>query len=413
MSALQSPNFRRYFAGQAVSVVGTWMQKMTQAWVVLELSGSATLVGITAAFQHLPTLLAGPLGGVVVDRMNKHRLLMWTQGAAGLLALILAALTLSGLLRVWMVMLLAAALGTIHTIDKPARYGLVMEMVQAKDLTNAVALNNVIINSGMFIGPAIAGIFIELFGSGFSFLANGLSYVAALVALGAIRTGRLIPSQPVARAPGQVREGLRYLRTDPMLLATVILSAVAGLFAFEWSVTLPALVHESYDGQAGAFGAMYSAMGLGAVVGGLSIAARARPSMTYVVRSCQVLGVMIIGFAATRSLPLALAVLGIVGASSITFRSVATSLLQIRSEPQMRGRVISLMVFGTAGMRPIGAPIQGWLCDTYGARFTIVLGGALLLLASLVIALMFRRMAKRVATHERGSDVPGPAGDTH
>lgn len=390
-ASLRNRNFRLYFSGQLVSVCGTWMQKLGQAWLVLELSGSGTLLGVTAALQHLPTLLAGPWGGLLADRLSKRRILLWTQGGAGLLGLLLAALTWTGAVQVWMVLVLALALGTVHSLDKPTRHTFVMEMVGPKQLTNAIALNSVVVHTGMLVGPALGGMLISHIGLAPSFLLNGLSYGAVVAALLLMDTSALSSASPATRAKGQVRAGLGYVRRTPGLIGPILLMAALGMFAFEWSVTLPLLAVEAFDGEASTFGLMFSAIGVGAVVGGLGVAGYMRSTAGSLALTALLLGLMMAGVAAAPSYGFALVVLVLVGAATIAVRAAATSLLQLNAVPEMRGRVMALLAVSTSGMRPIGAPIVGWVGETFGPRPAVALGAVSTATAAITMYLYLRR----------------------
>lgn len=352
-------NYRLYFSGHVISDAGTWMQKVGQAWLVLELTGSGTLLGVTFAIQHLPILLIGVWGGLLADRLDKRRLLMVTYGLAGLLALVLGLLTATGVVTLWMVLALALGLGVIDALEKPARHTFVIEMVGPGHLTNAITLSSVVTNTGKVAGPSLAGILIATVGLASSFLVNAGSYLVAVAALALMRRHELTPVEPTRRSSGQLREGLRYVRGTPQLLAPLLLLTVAGTLAYEWAVTLPLLARDAFHGDAQVFGLMFSAMGVGAVVGGLAVAGRLLPSARQLLRLAWVFGGLVVAAASAPTVPVVLVVLVGVGAASIAFRSVAMSWLQLESSPQMRGRVMSLLIVATAGTTPIGAPLVG------------------------------------------------------
>jgi MFS family permease len=389
--SLSVRNYRLYFGGHAISEVGTWMQKVGQAWLVLELTGSGTLLGVTFAIQHLPILVIGPWGGLLADRLNKRRLLTVTNGVAGLLALVLGTLTATGLVELWMVLALALGLGVTNALEKPARHTFVIEMVGPSHLTNAITLNSVVTNTGKVVGPSLAGILIATIGLASSFLVNAASYLAVVTALALMRRRELTPVDPMRRARGQLREGFGYVLRTPGLLGPLVLMTVAGMLAYEWSVTLPLLARDAFDGDARVFGMMFSAMGVGAVVGGLAVAGRLAPSARQLLKLAGVFGVLIVVLACAPTLQVALGLLIGVGAASIAFRSVAMSWIQLESSPQMRGRVMSLLVVATAGTTPIGAPLVGWLAELYGARVAVGLGGVGTVLAGSLVLLYLRR----------------------
>jgi MFS family permease len=274
--SLKIRNYRLYFDGQALSMTGTWMQRVGTAWLVLELTGSGTLLGVTMALQELPTLLIGPWGGLLADRRDKRQLLLWTQSVAGLLALALAVLVSTGLIEVWMVMALAFAYGITSALAWPARQSFVPELVGPQLLTNAILLNSVTTNVAKAVGPALAGILIATVGLATTFYANAVSYVAVVLALVFMRRAELLSSAPARRVRGQLREGLVYVRSNPLLLGVLMLMSVSGMLAYEWTVTLPLFARDAFGGDADTFGIMFSAMGCGAVLGG-TLAASGRP----------------------------------------------------------------------------------------------------------------------------------------
>lgn len=391
--AFGNRNFRIYFGGHAVSVTGEWMQKVAQAWLVLELSGSGTLLGVTAALQHLPMLLMGPWGGLLADRMNKRRLLMWTQSTAGLLALALGSLTLNGAITVGMVLALACGLGITKALDHPARQTFAIEMVGADDATNAISLNNVAHNVAKIVGPAVAGVLIAALGLAASFFVNAASYLVVVAALVAMRVGELQPSVPARRRPGQVREGFAYVRRTPRLVAPLALVTVSGLFAYEWQVTLPLFAQDVFDGDAQVLGVMFSTMGVGAVVGGLLVAGSRKPTAGVLLTSAGVLGVLLVAVSLAPTFETALMVLAVLGGASIAFRALATSFLQLEARPEMRGRVMALLGVAFFGTTPIGGPLAGWIAETMGIRVALALGGVATLVAAAGARWYLRRCA--------------------
>lgn len=275
-SSLANPNYRRYTRGQAISLAGTWMQMIAQSWLVLELTGSATALGTVIALQTLPTLLLGPYAGVIADRMDKRRLMIGLQAAMGVLALALGLLTITGVVTLWQVYVLALLLGIDNCFENPARQSFVLEMVGPDDLRNAVSLNSVMVNVARVVGPAIAGIVISLGGIGLCFLLNAASFVAVIVSLVRLDTAALLPSIPAPRAPGQLREGFAYVRSTPALAVPLLMMALVGCLAYEFQVVLPVLAQQTFAGDARTYGFLTAAMGLGAVVGGLYVAAWGR-----------------------------------------------------------------------------------------------------------------------------------------
>jgi MFS family permease len=395
-SSLENRNYRKFFAGHALSSVGLWMQRIGQAWLVLELTGSGTILGVTAALQHLPILLLGPWGGLLADRMNQRRLLLWTESLSGLCALTLGVLASTGLVQIWMVLALAVGLGAADAMSRAAKKSFIYEMVGPGLLTNAVTLHAVMFNAAKVIGPAIAGILIATVGIAASFYANAASYLGFAIALALIPAGDLKPAERAVRGRGQLREGLRYVVATPQLSAPLLLMAVSGMFAYEWAVTLPLLAVGAFGGDAQTFGVMFSAMGAGAVVGGLIVAGSLVPSRRNMLRLAWLFSGLVLLVAVTPSLPVVLAVLVVLGGASVALRSVATALLQIRAAPQMRGRVMSLLAVAIGGTTPIGAPLVGWIGEAFGARYPFALGGLASAAATLAAIWLLRRHRRRL-----------------
>jgi MFS family permease len=381
-SALAVRNFRLYFGGQVISVSGTWMQRVAQSWLVLELTGSGVAVGGVTAFQFLPILLVAPMGGLIADRMDKRRVLYVSQSLAGLIALTLGLLVLTDRVELWMVYALALALGVVGSFDNPARNAFVMEMVGRSRLTNAVGLNSVLVNSARIIGPAVGGLLIVTVGIGICFVINAFSYLALIGALLLMREREIERSEPEPRRRGQLREALAYVWRDPVLRVPLVMMGVVGLFVYEFEVILPLLARFTFGGDADTFGAMFAAMGLGAVLGGLYTATRGeRPARTLIWMAYAV-GAAVAVTALMPSLWMALMTLVAVGATTTAFLTLGNAVMQLHSVPEMRGRVMALRAAAVLGSRPIGAPIVGWIGEHFGPRFGLGLGA----MAALAVA---------------------------
>lgn len=390
-SSLRVRNYRLYFGAQMISLSGTWMQGVAQAWLVLKLTGSGTALGFVTALQFLPVLLFGPVGGLVADRFDKRRVLYGTQTVAGLLALVLGLVVATGTVQLWMVYALAAGLGFVNLIDNPARQTFVLEMVGPEELANAVTLNSVMVNLARVIGPAAAGVLIASVGLGTCFLLNAASYIAVLIGLAMMRKDDLLPAPPVARKKGQLMEGLQYVRRTPELLSPLIMMAVVGTLAYEFQVILPLVAKYTFHGDAGTYGAMSSFMGAGAVIGGLITASRARPKATALAWSAMAFGVVILAASVAPTLHVELLALVAIGAVSITFLAMGNTALQLAAAPEMRGRVMALWAVAFLGSTPIGGPIVGWVGQHLGPRYGLVVGGVATLLAG---ALGYRSLAR-------------------
>jgi len=407
-AALAVPNFRLYFAGQAVSLVGTWMQVVAQSWLVLQLTGSGTLLGLVAAAQFSPVLLLGAYGGLIADRVDKRRLLLATQSALGLLALLLGMLTVTHVVRLWMVFVVAVALGTVNAVDQPARQTFVPEMVGRERVQNAVSLNSVLTNASRAVGPAVAGVLIATTGVGVCFLANAASFAAVLVALARIRPGALHPAPAVGREAGQLRQGLRYVRSTPGLLVPLVMMALVGTLAYEFQVALPLLARVSLHGGAGTYGFLTAAMGAGAVAGGLVVAGLARTGLLPFTVAAAGFGAAILTAALVPSLPGELAALAVVGFFSTAFMATGNTTLQLTADPQFRGRVMALWSVTFTGSTPIGGPVVGVVADDLGPRYGLGLGAVACLAATVIGGLAVSRMppADRYARRPRELDWP-------
>jgi len=401
-AALAIPNYRRYVSGQAVSLVGTWMQMAAQAWLVLTLTGSATTLGLIVALQTLPVLLLGPYGGVIADRVDKRRLMVVLQGMMGVQALILGVLTVTGAIQLWEIGVLALLLGLNNAFENPARQSFMLEMVGPESLRNAVSLNSVMVNVARSIGPAVAGVLIATVGEGVCFLVNAASFVAVIASLLTLDRGALHPTPPTPRAPGQLREGLRYVRETPELGIPLLMMALVGCLAYEFQVSLPVMAREGLHVGATGYGFMTAAMGVGAVVGGLLVAAKGRTGLRPLVLAAGAFGVVLALAALARSLPVELVALALVGGASIAFMSTGNSTLQLGAAPNMRGRVMSLWFVAFQGSTPIGGPIIGWVMAQAGARAGLGVGAV----TCLIVALLGLLAARRGAQHHLSHDQP-------
>jgi predicted MFS family arabinose efflux permease len=390
-ASLREPNFRLYFFGQSMSQIGTWTQKITQAWLVLELTGSGTLLGVTLALQALPTLLLSAWGGLLADRLDKRRLLLCTQAASVAPAALLGVLTATENITLWMVFVMAAILGTIEAFDKPARQTFIAEVVTRDQLTNALTLNNITINAGKLVGPAIAGVLITGIGMAASFFVNAASFCVVLVALFLVRPDQLHRAAPVGRSKGQLREGLRHVRSNPRLLGPLLLLTVTGLLAWEWTVTLPILARDVFRGDAQVVSAMFVAMGSGAVIGVLAIAGILKATAARLIISSLTFAALLLAVALAPVIGVTLILLFLLGAAGVAYRVITASLAQLEAAPVMRGRTMALFVIAVGGTSPVGAPLLGWLCEAVGVRTTLAIGALVTALMSLAIWAYLRR----------------------
>src|SRR3954451_8085842 len=390
-ASLENPNYRRYISGQSVSLVGTWMQSVAQSWLVLQLSGSGTALGFVVALQTLPVLLLGPYGGVVADRVDKRRLMIGLQSMMGLLAAILGVLTLSGHVALWQVFVLAFLLGLNNCFENPARQSFILEMVGPTHLRNAVSLNSVMVNVARAVGPAVAGLIIAAGGTGICFLLNAASFAVVVLTLTRLDVSALQPSAPAVRGPGQLREGLRYVARTPELGVPLLMMALVGCLAYEFQVTLPVVANSTFGAGAEGYGLMTGAMGVGAVIGGLYVAARGATGLRAMISSSVLFGLALLLAVAAPSLPVELVALAVVGGISVGFLSKGNSTLQLSAAPSMRGRVMALWAVAFLGSTPIGGPIAGAVAEHLGGRSGLLLAALACTLAALLGSLVLRR----------------------
>lgn len=397
-SSLANRNYRKFFFGQTVSLVGTWMQITAQTWLVFTLTHSATDIGIVVALQTLPVLVLSPYGGVIADRVNKRKLMIVLQSLMGLQALALALLSLTHVVTYIDVCGLALILGLNNSFENPARQAFVLEMVGAERVRNAVSLNSTMNNVARALGPAVAGLLIAGIGEGWCFALNALSFVAVVGSLVAMDKAALMPSVVSVRARRQVREGVAYVRATPGLAIPLVMMGIVGMLAYEFQVTLPVLAGSVFHGDSGVYGLLMASMGVGAIVGGLWSAAKGKIGSTAMVRAALIFGVAMVLVALSPVLIVALVALAIVGFSSVTFLSMANSTLQLRSDPQMRGRVMALWAVAFIGTTPIGGPAIGWVTSEFGARAGLGVGaGSCIVAAGLGLWLVRRARIKREA----------------
>ncbi len=401
--SLHIRNYRLFWFGQLVSVSGTWMQTVAQSWLVLSLTGSGVDLGITVALQFLPMLLFGMYGGLLADRSDKRKLLIATQAAGGLLALILFGLVATDTVELWMVYVLAFLLGVVTMIDMPTRQSFVIEMVGPDEVPNAVGLNSAMFNTGRILGPAAAGISISALGIAPSFLANAISYLAVIGALLAMRPGELFRREPAERRRGEVRAGLRYAWGDPILRSTLVLVAVLGMFGVNFVVVLPLLARFTFEGGAGLYSLFTALMSLGSLMGALVAASRARPTRRVLIGSGIAFGVLLLGTAAAPTVWLTSVLLVAVGMAVMLFLATANTTLQLNSDAALRGRVMALYGLLLMGTTPVGGPLLGWISEAWGPRVGLAIGGALSLAAALAAASRVRlRRRSRAASRAEG-----------
>jgi MFS family permease len=367
------------------------MQKFAQSWLVYELSHSATIVGVVVALQAVPMLLVGPYGGVVADRFDKRRIMILLQTVMAILALVLGLLTVTSLVALWHVYVLALVLGICETFENPARQAFVFEMVGPKQLSNAVGLNSVLNNIARAAGPALGAVLVATVGLGLCFLFNAASFAAVIYSLFVIDPSQLQPAVLVPRKRGQLREGLSYVRSSPPLWVPLAMMALVGTFAWEFQTTLPPLAAEVLHGGATAYGAMTAAQGIGAIFGGLAVATFQRFGRRVLVSRALGFGAAMTLLSLSPNLASAVVLMAVVGFFATSLSVTANTTIQLEADPHMRGRVMSLWGVAMQGSTPVGGPLVGYLASAAGARIAVAVGAASCLFAAGLGTLSTRR----------------------
>ena len=405
--ALHHRNYRLYAAGSLVSNTGTWMMRIAQDWMVLVLTGSGTALGIVTGLQFLPMLLMSPYAGLIADRFPKRRLLQVTQGFMALSSLLLGVLAVTGTVEVWHVMALAFLFGVGTAFDAPARQAFVSEMVGPRDLANAVGLNSASFNAARLVGPALAGLLIAWWGSGAAaagwvVLLNALSYAAVIASLQRMRTDLLTPSVPAARGRGRVREGVAYVRSRPDLIMVLTIVFFAGTFGMNFQITSALMATQTFGLGAGEYGLLGTVLAIGSLTGALWAARREETRLRLVVASALAFGVVVLISGLMPSYLTFALIAPLTGFTALTMITSANTTIQLTVAPELRGRVMSLYLMIFMGGTPAGAPLIGAIGEAFGARWTLVIGGALVVLGTLAAALLFSRAeprAPRISRH--------------
>ncbi len=396
-------NYRLFFGGQLVSLIGTWMQTVAQSWLVLQLTGDPFILGIVAAAQFVPVLVLGLFGGLIADALPKRRTLVATQTAKMAISFTMFALVASGLIEVWQVILLALLAGFTNVFDMPTRQAFSVEMVGREDVANAVALNSAMFNGARIIGPAVAGLVIGALGLPIAFLVDALSFVAVIVALLAMRDAELRMPATMSRpgSPGEVvagvREGLRYVRTTPLVLLAVAGVGLVATFGMNFPVIIPVLAQDVLHSDASGYGFLMAASGIGSLTAALAIAfsSRSRPALI-------VLGGIVVGggeifLALSGSFALSLALMFLIGFGAISMAATANTTIQLAVPDQLRGRVMSVYVTVFAGSVPVGGLLMGWIASQYGVDVSLAAGGIACALIGLVGLAWLRSTGGRAA----------------
>jgi MFS family permease len=383
-AALSVPNFRRYVAGQSLSLIGTWVETVAQGLLVLQLTHSGTILGLTTAARYGPILVLSPYAGLLVDRYPKRRVLLGTQAGLGLVSAILGASVLTGAIRLWQVVVLGLLFGTLSAIDNPARQAFVQEMVGHDLVRNAVTLNSTSVNLARVIGPTIAAVLVSTIGIGWCFVVNAISFCFVIVSLLSLNTRRLHPAAAVPHRRGQLREGLRYAARVPAIARPLLMMAVIGTFTFEFEVSLPLIATKTFHGSGTTYSWLLAAFGAGAVAGGLYAARSAGTGVARLTWAALGYAIAMGLLALAPTLPTAVAACVLVGVATIMFLTTGNSTIQLASEPDHRGRVAALWSMALVGTTPIGSPIIGAISDAAGPRSAVGLGAAACLAAVVI-----------------------------
>jgi MFS family permease len=405
-------NFRLFFTGQLISQGGTWMQTIALGWLVLHLShNSGFAIGLAIALQFIPTLLFGVWGGVIADRFDKRNVLLVTQAAMAVVAVLLAVVDLTGVVQLWMLYVLVFALGMALAVDNPTRQSFVSELVPPADLPNAIGLSSAIFQLARVLGPALAGVLIVAVGTGVCFVLNAVSFIFIVAALLMMRTSELHRGAPLGREKGQLRDGLDYVWRTPELRSILLLTLVVGTFAINSPVVLPLLAKITFDGNAEVYSWMSIAMGAGAIFGALFAANRSDTHGNVLFMTGMAFGVAICVASFAPTLAIFIALLVLVGAGQISFLAVCNSLLQMIADPAMRGRVMAVYTITLLGTTPIGGPLVGWISEQFGPRWGFAVGGIATVAGVFVFGTAFKRARRHAHDVEPEALVLGVDGE--
>jgi len=388
LRALRHRNFRLFFSGQLISLIGTWMQSIAQDWLVYRLTGSSLLLGVVAFMNHIPVLILAPVAGIVADRLNRRRTVVVTQAVSMVLALVLAILTLSGVVRVWEIMVLATLLGVVTAFDVPARQAFLMDMVGREDLFNAIALNSSMFNSARIIGPAVAGVLVAWIGEGWCFFANGVSYFAVIAGLLMMRLTQQASHLPAGSVVEHMIEGFRFARRTAPVRSLLLMVGMVSLVAMPYTVLMPIFADGILHGGARGLGLLMGATGVGALLGSLVLASKRNVQGLgrWVWMAAVAFGVSLILFSVSRRFWLSFALLVPAGFGMMVQMGATNTLLQVMTPDRLRGRVMALYSMMFIGMAPIGALLGGAIASTIGAPWTVAIGGSACLAGGVLFA---------------------------
>jgi len=407
LRALNHRDYRLFFSGQLISLIGTWMQRVAQSWLVLELTNSPFKLGLVTALQSAPMLCLAFVAGAIADRLPKRRVLIGTQTALMAQAFVLAVLVWSGYAQYWHVALLATCYGLANTLDMPTRQSFVVEMASKEDLPSAIALNSTMVSGARMVGPAVAGLLVDRYGVASAFALNGLSFVAVILALAAMRADGLPGPAQGTTVREDILAGLRYAARTPLVALTLGLLSIVGLFVINHNVLVPLLARDLLHEGAHGFGLLMAAVGTGAIVGALAVAAwgKSRPPLALLLGTAGAAAGLTILLAEVRNFWAAMLVLTLVGLSQIVFLASCNTTLQLVVPDRMRGRIMSLYAFVWVGVTPLGSLFVGTIADWFGVAAAYAMGGGVALACIVGLGLLWRR--GRAASTDRSSGETG------
>ena len=410
-AALHNRNYRLWASGQIVSLVGTWMQRIAQDWLVLTLSdGNALAVGIVMALQFGPTLFLSVWGGVLADRYDKRRILIFTQWASAVCALVLGLLDVGGLVALWHVFLIAFALGCVSALDAPVRQSFTIEMGGKEHLSNAIALNSMTFNTARIVGPAISGVLINLIGTGWVFLLNVATFGGVLIALYLMNKKELIPSEPAPRTKGQVRDGFRYVWGRKDLRVIMVSVFMVSTFGLNFAISLAVMARNTFGLEADGYGLLSTTLAVGTLAGAAYAARRKEaPRLRTFLGAAVAFGVFEVAVGLMPTYALVALMLIPTGALTLTFTTSAMNILQMSVPSEMRGRVMGIYMLSFLGGTPLGSPLLGWLADSVDPRAPLIVGGVISLVSGTVAGVYLLRsegLKLRLARPEDGGRLP-------
>lgn len=397
-------NYRLFIVGLVVSNVGTWMQRVAQSWLVLQITnGNGSALGVTTGLQFLPVLLFAAWGGVVVDRYSRRSVLLLTQSAMGFLALALALLDLTHAVRVWQVDLLAFLLGLLNAFDNPARNALLGEIVGPEGLPHAVGLNSASFNLARITGPSLGGLLVSFAGTTTAFLINAVSYLAVVISLFLLRRQEMFLAPLARRARGQLREGLRYVVGHPELIVVLVVIGLINTFSLNFQITVALMARQALGLPASGYGVLFGAVGAGSIVGALVSARRGRPSLRVMLGAALVLGTLLVLSAASPGFWWLFVLLIAVGVASLTVSTSSNTMVQLAAPEDMRGRTMALYFLATSAGRPLGAPLLGYLGTSWGPRWAMAWSGTAAIAIAVAGAALANWWSRRVSHRSAGA----------